>query len=501
MASFNDRVRKFFGIKNTVVRSEDTKPNVVATLPRSRRSVNNDTAVIIGDNRNRKLRVSDPDFLREAIPFLRKHYKTNSDLGLAVWDAVQLTNTGHTISFGHTVKPEMAMQMEEHIKEASKKWGDGVAGTHGLINKLIAQIYIGGALSSEAVINRDLNGIENVVLVNPEDIYFQYRSDKSRYYPYQKKRNGIVLEGGKNNSNLIKLNTMTYKYYGIFSDTNKPYGIPPFITAIEAMDIQNDMQINISHIMKQMGLMGFLEVLLEKPAQKGNQKEEEYKAVLENLLEVTKQNIQTGMKDGIMVGYEEDHEFKFHSTTQNLASVPDTYNLNQQKLANGLKTPGQFMGLKSGTEGFGSVVFTKMLSQLRNVQEILETYLAHVYLLELKLAGYRVNEVKVEFKKSTITDEVKVNQSLEIKQRRLRALYQDGIISQDTYAKEMGYSKPDQKEPRVDPNAPKGGVDPQTPEGRKKKEDREKDKDKSDRRSRDRSNPNPKRKDNDTRER
>ena len=501
MASLLSIIKTTFGIgttSNAVVRDNQTKDKIISTIPGGRRSINSENRTIIGDNNNRKLRESDPEFLREAIPFIRRQYKVNSDLGLAVYDAVQLINTGHNISFGHQIKADQANLMEEHLIQAGKSWGDGVAGIHGLVNKMIAQIMVGGSLSIEKVIDRKYTGIENIVFINAEEIVFKYSSSKSRYYPYQRATNGIIYG---TNDNLIKLNPHTYSYYGLFSDTNKPYGIPPFITAIEALDIQKDMNTNIAFIMDQMGLMGFLQVLLEKPLQKGNQREDEYIATLNNLLETTKNNIKTGLKDGILVGYEEDHEFKFQSTTQNLSGVLDIYKLNQQRLANGLKTPGQFLGLNSGTEGFGSVVFTKMISQLRNVQEILETFLADCYLLELKLAGFKVNEVKVEFNKSTITDELKDNQSLEIKQRISRALFQDGIISQETYAKEMGYSKPDQKEPRVDPNAPAGGVDPQTPEGSKKKADREADKDKSDRKGRDKDKPQPKRKDGDSKTR
>ena len=79
--------------------------------------------------------------------------------------------------------------------------------------------------------------------------------------------------------------------------------------------------------------------------------------------------------------------------------------------------------------------------------------------------------------------------------RNLNSLYAAGIISQDQYAFEMGYEKPNEKEPRVPLNKLEDGDDGA------KKQKREADKDKSDRSQRDKSKTVPKRKDGDTKER
>ena len=46
-----------------------------------------------------------PDFTFEAIPLIRKLYKINEDIGLALFDLIQLTNTGHDIKFKQDVPP------------------------------------------------------------------------------------------------------------------------------------------------------------------------------------------------------------------------------------------------------------------------------------------------------------------------------------------------------------------------------------------------------------
>jgi len=122
-----------------------------------------------------------------------------------------------------------------------------------------------------------------------------------------------------------------------------------------------------------------------------------------------------------------------------------------------------------------------MLSQLTNIQNILSQNLEYGMALELRMAGFNFKRVNVDFKASTITDDLKIHRGNEIKIRNLQALYNQGIISQETYAFKMGYDKPDEKEPRMSNDDLINDA--------KDKENREKDKDKSDRKVRDKKKP------------
>lgn len=409
-----------------------------------------------------------PPWDRRIISIIRRLYWLNPDVGVAVNDLVQLTNTGHKVIFDKTVSPEQVDKMRIHLQNSSKNWGDGLAGVEGLVNKLIAQVYISGAISGEWVPHNDLTGINTCILINPEDIRFGYNSSKLRYEPYQVLYDGnLKYNPGKDK---VKLNPLTYKYFGLMGDTNEPYGIPPFITALNAIATQGDMLSNIRYIVKQIGLLGFFEALLEKPLQQANESETAYKARLESLLTKTKQNIEGGLIDGTIVGYNEDHEFEFHSTTKNITGLSDLYNLNETQIANGLKYSPTFMGVNTKTEAALTIIFTKMLSQLKNVQRLVKAFLEYGYALDLRLAGYSFNYLRVDFSPSTITDDLKLQQAEEIKIRNLRVLYADGIISQDTYADSLGYEAPDKKEPRVP-------IDPEKTQGDAvKKKERKKDK-------------------------
>jgi hypothetical protein len=387
-----------------------------------------------------------PGWIADYIPVIRKLSWINPDVGLAVNDMVQLTNTGHKIKFDSGVSTDQQAAMRKHIEDKQEFWGDGVAGMHGIINKLIAQIWISGALCNEWVVANDKRGINHVALINPETIVFQWNKKKLRFFPYQKQN---FLTGSILGEKYVKLNTNTVKYFGLNGDTDIPYGIPPYLTALNSLTTQGDMDQNIRFIMKQIGLLGFTQLLMTKPAQSEGESDTQYTAKLNTLLTQAKENILAGITEGVVVGFDEDHEFEFHSTTKNLGGVGDLYNLNEVQVANGLKTAAEFIGAgHAGTETGINIVFTKMLSQLQDVQQIVAANLRHGYTLELRLAGFSFKSLNVEFSPSTITDELKMQQAQEYKVRNVYNKYQMGIIGQQQAADELGYNRPDQAEPR-----------------------------------------------------
>ena len=454
-----------------------TKTSVPST--RISRPLNNNTFTDIKG----KTTFITPGFIAEYIPIIRKLSWINEDMGLAVNDMVRLTNTGHRIKFGPEVEAELQSEMREHLEEKQIEWGDGVDGINGLVNKLIAQIWIAGALSGEWVVANDKKGIKNMVLVNPETIVFSWNKKQLRYEPYQKQTyemTGIIGEKYE------KLNENTYRYYGINGDTEAPYGIPPFLTALNAISTQQDMLANIRYMMKQIGLLGFFEALMEKPGQRDGENEEQYIARLNTTLDEAKKKIIDGIGEGVIVGYKDEHEFNFNSTTKDLNGVGEIYNQNERGVANGLKYSPEFLGVSGskGSEGGMGIVFTKMLSQLTNIQSVIASYLKFGYTLELRLAGYDFESLMVEFNPSTISDDLKYQQGQEVKVRNVIAKYGQGIIGQQQAADELGYDKPDQEEPRILPDK-QAEID----------QKREKDKDASDRKVRDKNKPQPKRKD------
>lgn len=431
-------------------------------------------------------------FRRDVIPLIRDLYKINPDVSIALQDMFKLANTGHTISFPKNT-PEEATKMREHLMVASKSWTKYTAGIDGLVNKFTVQCLTSGAISIEAVPNNNLNGISTVLFINPEQIYFRRLND-GVYHPYQKNPNQVLSKKPR----FIKLNNETYKYLGMYNDTDEPYGVPPFMAALDSLKGQHDMRINFKHIMELVGMVGFLEAKMEKPTINPSESRDAYARRLEHILRKLKMNLREGLKDNIVVGFKDDHEFKLNSTTKEIGNIEKPWAMNQQSVANGLGVNGSLIGVQNNlTEGGTGILLSKMISQLRNIQMLLKYALEFLYTLELRLAGYNNKGVVVTFGTSTISDELKVQQGIEYKIRNLVSLYNQGIISQEEFAWSMGYEKPDQKEPRQ-MEEPEGVSSSQDSA---KKQKREADKDTSDRKTRDKNKTVPKRADQDSRPR
>lgn len=433
-----------------------------------------------------------PSFRVEVIKLIRDLYKINPDMGIALQDMFKLTNTGHNVTFPNNSDTE-ADKMRDHLRRVSKRWSMYTAGVDGLVNKMIVQCLVGGAISVEAVPNNELDGISTILFINPDDIVFE-RENNGVYQPYQVNRNYTAK-----NKSLIKLNTDTYTYSGLFNDTDEPYGVPPFMAALDALKSQQDMKINFKHIMELVGMTGFLEAKMAKPDRTASESLEAYTRRLDHTLARLKRNLVEGMKDGVVTGYIDDHEFKLNSTTKDMGNIDKPWQMNQQSVANGLGINGALIGIGNSTEASTGIYLSKMISQLKNIQMIVSYTLEFIYSLELRLAGFNNKGMRITWGTSTVADDVKVQQARQYKIQNNDLLYKAGIISQDQYAWDMGYDSPAEDEPRVslEDQFGKGG----DPQELTKKKQRQGDKNQSARRSRDKQNPNPSRGDQDSKPR
>lgn len=455
-----------------------TKKRVLPLMPGGRVSQVNITDFSF-DTLSKGLKMVKPAFLFEAIPVIRKLSIVNPNVSQALDNIVSLGNTGHRIKFDDAVPTEQVTLMKRHLDRKKLDWSEGTAGMDGLVNKMIAQVMIGGALSNEWIPQMDLRGIKKVALINPEEIRFGYSKKDQKYKTFQKPPNAITLNDPSRD--YIELNENTYKYYALNGDQELPYGIPPYLAALDSVKTQGHMNDNIKFIIELMGIIGFLEVLISSPEMQHDENEKEYKAELEKLLDDAKDRVQKGFRDGVIVGVEEDHTFKFHSVTKDTRGATELFQQNELQFMSALKQDASLMGRAYGTsETQITVVFTKLLSQLKNIQNLVKRNLEFGYALELRLAGFDFNTITVEFKRSTILDELKFQQAEEIKIRNCNAMYLDGIISQEQYADILGFDAPDLPKPRFI----RGQV--QTEEEARKKN--EENKDKSDRKGTEKKN-------------
>ena len=430
-----------------------------------------------------------PGFQFEVIPVIRKLSISNQSVSQALSNIVNLANTGIKITFDMAVPADQVDKMRVHLHEAAKNWHYGVPGMHGIINKMLSQAMISGAIVTEKVPKDDFTGIYRILFPKPESIRFVYSKSKISYFPYQLVKNPLFTDlnhsifGG-----LKKLNLNTFSYVAMNGDLEAPYANPPYLPAIGPLEDQKVMLENIKFIIRQIGVVGFLQLMVAKPERKDLESEGSYKGRLESYLNECKERITSSMRDGIVVGYEDDHTFDFKTVTKNASGVTDLFNANELLVYSGLKQDASLSGKgTSGAESAITIIFTKLLSELKNAQICAATVLEDICTLELRLAGFKFNGLKVNFNASTIQDDYKMMQAQEIKIRNLHQLLCDGQIDMEQYADMMGFEKPAKKEPVVPLEPVKSTGDPNL--DAQKKQVREKSKDTSDRRTRDTAKP------------
>lgn len=427
----------------------DDRPDITA-LPGGRSSVPSAGYADIST----KFRTVNTQFLRTVIPIIRELAMYNEDVGQVLYNLVSLGNTGHKVFFDRGVDSATVDKMRNHLQNKRTDWASGQAGMDGLVNKMFYQIFIGGALSTEWVPNNKLTGIETVVLVNPEEIVFKLDPKTNRYKPYQQPHVNFSPKEQDNlnavTAGLIPLNPNTYRYFAMNGDTEIPYGIPPYLTALKRISSQNKMNENIDFVVDQLGLIGFLECLLEKPTRIDGESADNYSTRLDTLLTQAKERVLSGFRDGVVAGYKDDHEFNFNTFSKTYEHVISLYKNNEMQLASGLKHDPSLMGRDYNTsETQLSIIFMKMISEFRNIHNIIRHNLQFGYALELRMAGFQFDYLTVQFNRSTIQDDYKYQQAEELKIKNVIDKRLLGIINQDQAADELGYEHPAESEPLV----------------------------------------------------
>ena len=264
---------------------------------------------------------------------------------------------------------------------------------------------------------------------------FKNNDTWTKWYPLEVDIDGTSTPNYEYPSSFLPVNaTNTFQYKVILSSSD-----PDKKPLVE----------NIQFIVEQLGVMGFLHVLYQKPnLVMGNTTSE--KEELESFLEEAVIRLQTSLKNGVVAGYADDVEFDFKQVTKDFSGVKELWDLNESNLTSGVKMDPSLLGKNHGsTETQITVVFTKMLAQLKNVQNLVKADLEFGFTLELVLAGFKFNSIEVIFNPSTGVDKLKDEQSEEIRIRNSNALYWDGIISLAEYARRHGYDDSDESEPRV----------------------------------------------------
>lgn len=404
-----------------------------------------------------------PDFDLRVLEVLDKLAMYNGDVSYAADNVVQLAATPHTTYLDDELSDREQRRASSHLKTQSKVWytyGDGV---NSLIPDLLWQIIVTGALSAEIVPRNDLSGISKIVLIHPKNILFKYSKKDDLYLPYQKVSGVTSSMDG-----LVKLNPITYRYMALRRSNDRPYAIPPFMSALEDLVVTKDMKRNFGSVMKKYGALGFLEVLFNAPSKRQGEDDEAWWDRCQAFLDKHAPKVMNGVENGHVVGFKGGHEFNFQNVAASATGLKDLFEIQMGALASGLKQdPAMLSRHFSTTETLGRVILAKLSKQVSGAQRLVANFLEYAYTQELLLANFRgIQNVNVEFDAPMLGDAEKDEQAYSIKVDTYDRLYQQGVISQQQRSSALGFPNPDRDKPREVPALKPAPAAAAKPDGR-----------------------------------
>jgi len=363
------------------------------------------------------------------------------DVSYALDNIVQLANTDHDIVFADTVPKAQAKEMKAFLKIEEKKWYHNSGGQRSLKSDLIAQVVINGALSAEIIPLPDLSAIKQIARVSPKYISLVYNNETDTFDAYQRLNTiGVTTDF----LGMKKLNPVTYKYIAWRRIFEGPYPTPPFISAIEGLIIQKGMNENLAFIIQKLGMLGFLSAEVTPPEQGQTETEQEYYDRLSNYLETkVYPQLEKNLGKGMVAGFKDTHKFTLQGNNMNVSGAEGLVRIVQLMIFAGLKQDPNMLGRNyATTETFGRVILRKMISQVRDYQQVVDAFYSEMYYLALRFAGYSPGFVEVTSKTALVIDQLTEAQSETLKISNVIKKRNAGFIDQTIGAQELGYEEP-----------------------------------------------------------
>lgn len=383
----------------------------------------------------------EPDFSLEWLPILERLAVYNQDVGYAVDNIVQLANTPYQIEFRDDVNDAVKKEIIQLIDDHKDRWYNYSEGLNSFRSDMYAQAAINGAMSMEIIPNKTLDDI-SLVRVAPKNIRFLYDKKEGTYKPFQVVKNPIHTD--VNIYGLKELNTIKYQYVAWRRIHEGPYPVPPFLTAVRTLDIQEDIIKNLAFIIEKLGMLGFLSAKVEPPVKNpGEDKTAYFKRCLTYLEKDVYPQLEKNLSKGMVVGYKGSHEFEMHPSSNNPRGAQDLIKIVEQMLFAGLKQDPNMLGRNfSTTETFGKVILAKMTNQVKEYQNMMNAILKETFRLFILLRGYDKEMIKgVTCEPAMVRDKVQDATARSTEIDNVLKLRDNKIIDQTQAAIELGYEK------------------------------------------------------------
>ena len=376
----------------------------------------------------------------------------NPDYSQAVENIKMLANTGHTLMVDATSDLQRK-KTKALLEEKARVIKPNSGGIDGIIDKLLDQAATYGACAGEWVLSDDLKDVVDFADINPKTIRFFWEEVEQRWAPYQRvkteqareaKKNGQVVRGG-----CVKLNEVTFIYHDFDAEPESPYGTPPFLAALQNIAIQRDIIFNMSQIVKKIGLLGMIDVAVERLTPMAGETDAAFETRMAEYLDGYIEVAEDMARDGGMVHFD-DAKITTAQLGGNAAGATNIHKANEEMVFSGLKSMPSVQGRSfSTTETYAGVAYEIVIRNTRKYQMAVKRFIERGYWLIASLNGLNPDSIRLQFNDNKSLNRLQDANSEGKEISNGFQLWLLGIVDQMGLAQRLGYSSP--KVPKTEP--------------------------------------------------
>jgi len=378
----------------------------------------------------------------------------NPDYSQAVANIQTLSNPSHMLIIDATggVQKRLKQRIWEKDRQIQRKHG----GVEGLMDKLLWQAAVHGAMAGEYVPNESLTDIVDFIDVNPKTIRFFWEPDPEldpwsvgpHWAPYQRATMMQIEEARKNgqkvlNGAYLKLNEITFQYFAFNAAPGSPYGVPPFLAALNNISIQRDMMTNMAAVVRKLALLGLIDIQVQGlkplPGETQTQFQARAAAFISEYADLAAQMLD----DGGLVHFD-DSTVTSQNLAGNAAGATNIFTQNEEQVFSGLKSMPSIQGRSySTTETYAGVAYDIMIRNALRYQRSVGMMIEYGYYLMAQLWGEKVNRITMQFKSNKSLHRKDDAQAEHFEIINILFLWAAGIIGQVDGAHKLGYADVD----------------------------------------------------------
>lgn len=367
----------------------------------------------------------------------------NPDYSQAVENIKMLSNSGHELMVSSS-SDLATRRLKARLETKARTLQEGHGGIDGIIDKLMDQAATYGAMCGEIVLSDDLSDVVDFVDLNPKKIRFFWDEDLGKYMPYQKvsaeQAKKAESRGQKTINNCIALNPLTFRYYAFDAAPESPYGTPPFLAALYNIAIQRDLVANMAQIVKKIGLLGIIDVEVERLAVQPGETDEAYVARAREYLSGYAEAAGEMAKEGGLTHFDDVKV----TTTQlggNAAGATNIHKANEEMVFSGLKSMPSLQGRSfSTTETYAGVAYEITLRNTAKYQRAAKRIVESMYWMMADLWGERPTSIKIQFNTNRALNRIQEAQAEQAEINNAIMLWIIGILDQTGVAQKLGYA-------------------------------------------------------------